>query len=318
MTTLTYYDLLEVSPKASSSVIASAYRALSQKYHPDKNGGDGAASEMMSKINVAYAVLSDTDQRKQYDLDLEILANAVTSSPSKSKQSEGHSSEIPVPPDPNENSGDDSKQPNTTPFMRGLVVLVALSIFYYVISEYLAETEHEEYLQAREREERTIEGTWFLAESYLAGDGFPQNYKHAIGLYEEISKKNMFHDGRAERRLGEIYFYGLGVPVDFHAAKHWYEQSLAKSTIRNPVPSFMVALMYEEGIGSQKDKILAYRFYNLSAGASGGTNLVNKIIDRKTMRSFGSDREVWDLAKKKRDQLAKTLTVDQIAQAQAN
>lgn len=67
---LTYYDLLEVSPKASQAVISSAYRTLCQKYHPDKNSGNAAFSEMMTRINVAYSVLSDTTKRQAYDEEL--------------------------------------------------------------------------------------------------------------------------------------------------------------------------------------------------------------------------------------------------------
>ena len=32
-----YYDLLEVSPKASKEVISNAYKALAKKWHPDGN-----------------------------------------------------------------------------------------------------------------------------------------------------------------------------------------------------------------------------------------------------------------------------------------
>ena len=35
-----YYDILEVSPKASKEVIEKAYRVLAKKYHPDRYTGD--------------------------------------------------------------------------------------------------------------------------------------------------------------------------------------------------------------------------------------------------------------------------------------
>jgi len=64
------YDLLEVSPHASASVIRAAYRCLAQSAHPDKNWGDGQASERQVRINGAYAVLSDPLKRRRYDLTL--------------------------------------------------------------------------------------------------------------------------------------------------------------------------------------------------------------------------------------------------------
>ncbi|MDF7675517.1 J domain-containing protein [Neisseriaceae bacterium ESL0693] len=63
-----YYDVLSVSREASAEVIRAAYRALSQKYHPDRNPHDAAANQRMIEINQAYAVLSDPEQRRQHDL----------------------------------------------------------------------------------------------------------------------------------------------------------------------------------------------------------------------------------------------------------
>lgn len=63
----TLYDLLEVSPHASPSVIRAAYRCLAQSAHPDKHWGDGQASERQAHINGAYAVLSDPVRRRRYD-----------------------------------------------------------------------------------------------------------------------------------------------------------------------------------------------------------------------------------------------------------
>lgn len=62
-----YYDLLDVTPKASENEIKKAYRKLSQKYHPDKNPGDDKAQDMFVKIATAYEVLSDTEKRRKYD-----------------------------------------------------------------------------------------------------------------------------------------------------------------------------------------------------------------------------------------------------------
>ncbi len=62
------YEILEVSPNASVYVIRAAYRSLAQHDHPDKNSDSAAAGQNMKDINQAYAVLSDLEKRKEYDL----------------------------------------------------------------------------------------------------------------------------------------------------------------------------------------------------------------------------------------------------------
>lgn len=61
-----YYDTLQVSPRAHASVIRAAYRALAQRWHPDRNEGELATSNMQ-RINEAYEVLSDEGRRAKYD-----------------------------------------------------------------------------------------------------------------------------------------------------------------------------------------------------------------------------------------------------------
>jgi len=64
-----YYELLEVSPRASREVIELAYKAIAKKYHPDLN--DSSKREFynikMTLINEARSVLTDTYKRTLYD-----------------------------------------------------------------------------------------------------------------------------------------------------------------------------------------------------------------------------------------------------------
>jgi curved DNA-binding protein len=63
-----YYQILGIDKKASADEIKKAYRKLAIKWHPDKNPNNKAASEeKFKKISEAYAVLSDTEKRQQYD-----------------------------------------------------------------------------------------------------------------------------------------------------------------------------------------------------------------------------------------------------------
>jgi DnaJ-class molecular chaperone len=62
-----YYDILSVPSGASEKQIKAAYRKLAFRYHPDRNTGDSGAADKMKAINEAYAVLSNSAKRKDYD-----------------------------------------------------------------------------------------------------------------------------------------------------------------------------------------------------------------------------------------------------------
>jgi curved DNA-binding protein len=63
-----YYKILGVNKSASNKDIKKAYRKLAMKYHPDRNKGNKAAEERFKEISEAYAVLSDPEKKKQYDM----------------------------------------------------------------------------------------------------------------------------------------------------------------------------------------------------------------------------------------------------------
>jgi molecular chaperone DnaJ len=62
-----YYEILGVKKTASEGELKKAYRDLAKKYHPDKNKGNKEAENRFKEISEAYAVLSDSDKRSQYD-----------------------------------------------------------------------------------------------------------------------------------------------------------------------------------------------------------------------------------------------------------
>jgi molecular chaperone DnaJ len=62
-----YYEVLSIKREASEKEIATAYRKLAVKYHPDSNPGDEDATARFKEAAEAYEVLSDADKRARYD-----------------------------------------------------------------------------------------------------------------------------------------------------------------------------------------------------------------------------------------------------------
>ncbi|HDR15994.1 MAG TPA: J domain-containing protein [Desulfobacteraceae bacterium] len=62
-----YYKILGISKNATPEEIKKAYRKMALKYHPDHNKENPAAEAKFKDISEAYAVLSNTEKRRQYD-----------------------------------------------------------------------------------------------------------------------------------------------------------------------------------------------------------------------------------------------------------
>ena len=60
-----YYVILGVSPTATTRGIQHAFRALAQRYHPDRVGPQGTSA--FQDIVKAYQILSDPERRDVYD-----------------------------------------------------------------------------------------------------------------------------------------------------------------------------------------------------------------------------------------------------------
>ncbi len=63
-----YYEILGVRRDADPETIKKAYRKQALKHHPDRNPVDAQAEERFKEAAEAYAVLSDPEKRRRYDL----------------------------------------------------------------------------------------------------------------------------------------------------------------------------------------------------------------------------------------------------------
>ncbi|XP_045597887.1 dnaJ homolog subfamily B member 12 isoform X2 [Procambarus clarkii] len=80
-----YYEILGITKEATDSDLKKAYRKLALQFHPDKNKAPGA-SEAFKAVGNAFAVLSDPEKKKQYDL----YGPEESNSPSQNRNSYNH------------------------------------------------------------------------------------------------------------------------------------------------------------------------------------------------------------------------------------
>jgi molecular chaperone DnaJ len=62
-----FYKVLGVEKSVTDAELKKTYRKLARKYHPDSNQGDAKAEATFKEVSEAYSVLSDPEQRKEYD-----------------------------------------------------------------------------------------------------------------------------------------------------------------------------------------------------------------------------------------------------------
>jgi uncharacterized RDD family membrane protein YckC len=125
------YAILGVSKDAEDVVIKAAWRALAQRYHPDKfESSPEIAKKKMSDINMAYTVLSDRELRAEYD------------SRSANNRSEDQHQDSPTGSEPpNSNSQNESQNADGlsfTPFRRMFASWIDVTIYFAIFIAFLS------------------------------------------------------------------------------------------------------------------------------------------------------------------------------------
>ncbi len=88
-----YYEVLEVTPNATSDEIKAAYRKLARKFHPDVNKAQDAV-EIFKEITLAYETLSDENKRHNYDIVNGIFKTSAQTTTSSKKAEEEYKENI--------------------------------------------------------------------------------------------------------------------------------------------------------------------------------------------------------------------------------
>ena len=69
-----HYAILQISRTASPDEVKTTFRKLAHVYHPDK-GGD---PEKMKALTAAYAILSNPEKRRSYDIQIGVTVRTYT------------------------------------------------------------------------------------------------------------------------------------------------------------------------------------------------------------------------------------------------
>ena len=121
---------------------------------------------------------------------------------------------------------------------------------------------------------------------YCDGQGVEQNAKEAVKWYRRAAVQG---DANAQNSLGYMYDNGKGVLEDDKEAVKWFRKAAEQGFFG---AQKNLGLMYFKGEGVPKDHVTAYAWWSIAANG------------------FAQVKGVKDL-------LAKTMTPDQIAKAEA-
>ena len=139
-------------------------------------------------------------------------------------------------------------------------------------------------------EAKDTEAQVTLGLAYSFGRGVPQDDVEAVRWYRLAADQG---DADGQVNLGLMYADGRGVPEDDPEAVRWIQLAAEQG---NGDAQLWLGLMYANGEGVPADEVTAHMWFDLAAS-----------------RFVGIDREG---VVKSRDQLAVTLTADQLAEAQ--
>jgi TPR repeat protein len=156
-----------------------------------------------------------------------------------------------------------------------------------------------------------------LGDLYKYGEGVPRSREQAAAWYSHAAGRG---DSAAQRLLGDLYCFGAGVPQDYTHAALWYQRA-AEDLNYSGILS--IGFMYLKGHGVRQDYVEAYFWFEVA-----------RVLFEKYRRKFDTLQralhgyrvdvpvsgkpETFNLESvEERDQAASHLTQDDIARAQS-
>ncbi len=109
-----------------------------------------------------------------------------------------------------------------------------------------------------------------LGTAYIEGDGLEKNINEGLRLLELSAAQGY---SEAHFNLAQMYRMGVSdIPVDYKKAIQWYE-SAAK--LKNPQATFNLAIMYQQGQGTEQNYTRALELYKQTADFGSGHAMHN-------------------------------------------
>ena len=168
-----------------------------------------------------------------------------------------------------------------------------------------------------------------LGRMYQRGKGVPKNFERAVQWYQKAAEKG---DAAAQGRLGFLYRVGAGVPRDLKLAKKWYGLAAEQG---NPLAQVGLGYMLMDGSGDKPDIVAAAGWFTKAAEhgdalamlALGtlyelGRGVAQDFVQAHKWYALASvddgeyEQDLFDRAKRAKQELAKQMSPAQIAEAE--
>lgn len=114
-----------------------------------------------------------------------------------------------------------------------------------------------------------------LGNLYMKGLGVPLDYVEARHWYEQAARQG---DATAESKLGLLHFYGLGTPIDMSEAARWFSKAAEQG---DASAQAVLGSLHASGNGVDKDNAQAYFWYTLAAeqGNQNAADAKDSLVD---------------------------------------
>jgi len=154
--------------------------------------------------------------------------------------------------------------------------------------------------KARELATQTAQEGYILAQRMLGlayvGEKWEKLYPYDVekGIYW-LSKAGNAGDREAAGQLSQMYKKGDGVPKDDHKYVSWLKKgAFNKFEKSNSLGFSGLARAYENGIGTEKDLVKAYKYYDLIGTAGGkGKQRISKKMTQEQIDEALRQSQAW-------------------------